>query len=137
MDYEKKLNSLKKFTKQERSSFSYWYNHWKAFNLVAMQHKVWKFKYLFHDIEKPWLMLHWKDYHKVQLWHRTHNNHHLEYYWVGKVDWEAMVIDWECSRYTKLASPETAREQYNNHCDSIYYNALQENMLPILDKLKI
>lgn len=29
----------------------------------------------------------------------------------GKIDWEALVIDWECSRYTKKASPLTAREE--------------------------
>lgn len=100
---------FKKFTKEQRSSFSYWYNHWKAFNLVAKELHCWKLKYLFHDIEKPWLKLIWGDYKKVQKWHRTHNAHHLEY--PKEKDYEAMVIDWECSRYTKYAAPRTALQE--------------------------
>ena len=90
---------FKKFTKEQRSSFTYWYYHWKAFNLTAYHLGHWRFKYLFHDIEKPWLMLFWKDYNRVQKWHRTHNSHHTEY--KGQWDTYAMVIDWECSRFTK------------------------------------
>lgn len=92
-------NRFKKIDKSERSSFPYWFNHWKAFNAVAIELGVWKSKYLFHDIEKPFLKLFLKDYNKVQKWHRTHNRHHLEY--KGKKDYEAMVIDWECSRHAK------------------------------------
>ena len=109
----------KKFEKNQRSSFSYWFNHWKAFNGVARELGAWKFKYLFHDIEKPWLKLLWGDYKKVQRWHREHNAHHLEYkkrYTKG-YDYEAMVIDWECSRYTKVASPRTAIEEINLKLD--------------------
>ncbi len=106
---------FKKFEKSERSSFSYWYNHWKAFNVVAKELGVWKFKYLFHDIEKPWLKLFMRDYKKVQKWHREHNAHHLEYKYAFSrgYDYDAMVIDWECSRYTKVASPRTALEEIN------------------------
>lgn len=100
---------FKKFDKSQRSSFSYWFWHFLAFNLVAIELKAWKPKYLFHDIEKPWLKLIWRDYSKVQKWHRTHNSHHLEY--KGERDWPAMVIDWECSRYTKYAAPRTAIEE--------------------------
>ena len=55
--YKEKLNNLKKFDKKDRSSFSYWFNHWKAFQLVALSCNAWKFKYLFHDIEKPFIRL--------------------------------------------------------------------------------
>ena len=72
---QEKLNKLRRFGKDERSSFPYWFAHWKAFNMVALQLGHWKFKYLFHDIEKPWLMLLWKDYKRVQKWHRAHNTH--------------------------------------------------------------
>ncbi len=48
-------------------------------------------------------------YEKVQKFHRLHSRHHLEY--PGEKDWEAMMIDWECSRYTKQASPRTAKEE--------------------------
>lgn len=97
---------LKKFTKDQRSSFTYWFYHWKAFNLTALHLHHWRFKYLFHDIEKPWLMLFWKDYKRVQKWHRTHNSHHVEY--DGLWDTYAMIIDWECSRFTKTDAPLNA-----------------------------
>lgn len=124
---------FKKFDKSQRSTFAYWFYHWKAFNLTAMSLGAWKFKYLFHDFEKPWLRL-FLPYEKVQRFHRKHSRHHLEYkhapmyisntLWAktynedgtecyeGKdFDWEAMVIDWECSRHTKIASPRTALEE--------------------------
>ena len=47
--------NFKKFTKEQRSSFSYWFYHVLAFNLVAKELHCWKLKYLFHDFEKPWL----------------------------------------------------------------------------------
>ena len=112
---------FKKFDKSQRSTFSYWYNHWKAFNEVARDLRIWKLKYLLHDIEKPWLKLILKDYKKVQKWHRLHNSHHLEY--PGEKDWIAMIIDWECSRYTKKAAPRTAIEEANEklHNGSMAY----------------
>lgn len=109
------LHHFKKFGEDKKSSFSYWYYHWKAFNLVAIYLHVWKFKYLFHDIEKPWLRL-FLPYKKVQKWHRTHNKHHVQYKGgIDKIDWEALVIDNECSRFTKLAAPLNARE-YLYYC---------------------
>ena len=102
------------FDKSQRSKFDYWFAHWCAFNMTALNLGVWKFKYLFHDIEKPWLMWVWNDYSHVQKWHRTHNAHHLEY--IGETyDFEAMVIDWECSRFTKIASPLTARQEFETN----------------------
>ena len=78
------------FDKSQRSSFKYYFAHLCAFNMTALNLGVWKFKYLFHDFEKPWLMLIWKDYPKVQKWHRTHNRHHLEYAGDKVYDFEAM-----------------------------------------------
>ena len=86
------------FSKEERSTFPYWFAHWCAFNMTALNLRWWKPKYLFHDIEKPFLMLLWKDYTKVQKWHRTHNNHHLEY--KNGVD----NIDWVFSGSSRLGS---------------------------------
>lgn len=103
------------FDKSQRSSFKYYFAHLCAFNMTALNLGVWKFKYLFHDFEKPWLMLLWKDYSRVQKWHRTHNRHHLEYAGGKVYDFEAMVIDWECSRFTKLQSPLTAKEEYEKY----------------------
>ena len=77
---------------------------------------VWKIKYLFHDWYKPWLKMFGIPYSKIQKYHRYSANHHLEYlekhHDPTKFDWEAMIIDWECSRYTKEASPRNARQEY-------------------------
>lgn len=101
------------FTKEERSSFGYWFAHWCAFQMTALNLHIWKPKYLLHDIEKPWLKLFWRDYSKVQAFHRTHNNHHVEYLFdhdIHDFDIDAYIIDNECSRFTKQASPVRARE---------------------------
>ena len=102
---------FKKFEKKDRSSFNYWFNHWKAYNWVAWRLGVWSPRFLLHDIEKPWLMWLWKDYPKVQKYHRTHSRHHLAYQGKKERDWLGIVLDWECSRYTKIASPRTARQE--------------------------
>lgn len=117
-----KLEDFPKFNRNERATFKYTFWHWMAFNLVAKELNAWKFKYLFHDIEKPWLKLILRDYSKVQKWHRAHNSHHLEY--KGDRDWEGMVIDWQCGRYTKHACPRTAIEEasYKLNDGSIAYS---------------
>ena len=126
------------FTKDERAGFKYTFAHWCAYQMTALNLGVWKFKYLFHDFEKPWLKLIWKDYSKVQKWHRQHNSHHLEYK-SKNYDFEAMIIDWECSRFTKEASPMTAYEKYLDYCNknNNYKKLLTTNMLPILKKLNL
>ena len=98
----------KKFSKDKRSTFSYWFWHWLAFNLTAKEYGIWKLKYLFHDMEKPWLRL-FLPYEKVQKIHRQNNAHHLEF--PGEKDWEALFIDWECSHLTKEASSKRALEE--------------------------
>ena len=103
------------FTEREKSTFKYWFAHWCAYQMTALNLKCWKFKYLFHDIEKPWFKLFLKDYKKVRNWHRLHNKHHLSYKNINKIDWEAVVLDWECSRFTKEDSPKTAREKYDEY----------------------
>ena len=104
------MDRFRKFTKEERSTFRYWFWHWLAFNGMARELGVWRFKYLFHDMEKPFLKL-FLPYKKVQKLHRRHNRHHLEYRRPEKRDWEAMVIDWECSRLTKTACPKDSRQE--------------------------
>lgn len=135
MNIEKKLNSLKKFDKDKRSNFDYWFNHWLAYNLVALKQHAWRFKYLFHDWYKPWLKL-FLPYEKVQSFHRNHSKHHPEWlerklkkstekskvdvmFWVEdtidafhKYDYKGTIIDWECSRYTKNAANLNAYDEY-------------------------
>lgn len=110
------------FTKKSRSTFAYWFAHWCAFQMVALNLGAWKPKYLLHDIEKPWLKL-FMSYDKVKTWHRTHSKHHLSYKGnngkplyvnydvLDKLDYQAMLIDWECSRYTKAEAPKTALQE--------------------------
>lgn len=98
------------FTKEDRSSFPYWFAHWCAFNMTALNLHIWKFRFLFHDIEKPWLMLIWGDYNRVQKWHRKYNRHHIEYKGPKEYDIDAMIVDWECSRFTKLSTPFNASD---------------------------
>lgn len=108
------------FDKESRSTWKYWFAHWCSFQMTAILLKCWKPKYLFHDIEKPILLSLTKDYKKVQRWHREHNRHHTEYALshrlkdgtprFDKIDWEAAVIDWECSRHTKRQAQMNARE---------------------------
>ena len=101
------------FTKDERSSFSYWFAHWCAFQMTALNLHIWKPKYLLHDIEKPWMKLILRDYKKVQRRHRYNHSHHLEYLYnhsLWDFDIDAYIIDNECSRFTKQASPVNARE---------------------------
>lgn len=126
------------FSKAERSGFKYWFAHWCAFNMTALNLRCWKFKYLFHDIEKPWLKLILRDYKKVQKWHREHNSHHLEYFIKHKkADWEAMVIDWECSRFTKEACPLDAKGELANQVDKHpeIRDVLQYNMVKAMKNM--
>ena len=105
-----------KFTKEQRSTFRYWFWHWLAFNDVAREMGVWKIHHLFHDIEKPWLRL-FLPYRKVQEIHRHNNPHHLEYKDPANRDWIDMVIDWECSGRTKEACPRNAIEEATHKLD--------------------
>lgn len=126
------------FSKEERSTFKYWYAHRCAFVMTALNLHCFKFKYLFHDWEKPWLKLFLRDYRKVQKWHRLHNPHHIEYYIKHKkADWEAMVIDWECSRFTKASEQLNARQECERKILGFpeYGDVLRENIYPILDRL--
>ena len=109
-----KYKTCQMFTKADRSSFKYWFAHWCGFQLTALNLGIWKPKYLLHDIEKPWLKLLWKgDYKRVQKWHRTHNKHHLEYglkHGWNAIDWQALMIDWECCGLSKQEAQLDARE---------------------------
>ena len=144
INYDKWLNKLHKFDKKDRSSFPYWFSHWAAYNLIALKLGVWKPKWLLHDIEKPWLKLIWRDYKRVQKWHKHHNKHHIfsgRRYGLNKVDWLAAVLDWESSRYSKNASLLTARQETEailnerkKYTDD-EREEIRKNVLPILNYL--
>ena len=141
-DIMKDYKSFKMFTKKDRSSFKYWFAHWCGFQITALNLGIWKPKYLLHDIEKPWLKVFWKgDYKRVQKWHRTHNKHHLEYglkYGWDAIDWEALMIDWECCGLSKqeaqLDARETLEYEINRDKWKPYATEISNYLLPILNK---
>lgn len=104
------MRTYRKFTKDQRSTFPYWFWHWLAFNDVARELHVWRPRHILHDIEKPFLRLIFP-YKKVQKWHRLHNRHHLEYRYPERRSWLDMIIDWEASGRTKQACPRNAIEE--------------------------
>lgn len=136
------------FTKSERAGFGYWFSHWCAFQLTALRLGCWKFRFLFHDIEKPWLRL-FLPYEKVQKIHRKRSRHHLEYFrnhTAEQVDWLAMVIDWECSPLTKWDAPRNAVDTLNHlwsklgteyHLSEEKCSVLQFRIRQVLRKLNI
>ena len=98
------------FTKEQRSTFPYWFAHWCAFQMTALNFGIWKFRFLFHDWYKPWMKLVCK-YETVQHYHRYHSRHHLEWgqtHGYEGMDIDAFLVDIECSQYTKQASPLNA-----------------------------
>ena len=140
-DFFKDYKEVRLFTKDERSTFKYWFAHWAAYQVTALNLGVWKFKYLFHDFEKPWLKLIWP-YKKLQTWHREHHRHHLAYGlkkgW-DKVDYEALGIDWECCSLSKQACPLDARDTLDWQCEKEkwkpYEKELRAHIEPVLDRL--
>ena len=132
------------FTKAERSTFPYLLAHVCAFNMTALNCRAWKFRYLFHDFEKPFLNL-FLPYKKVQNIHRKNNKHHPEwlenkiarYYhdtpydptyevnnFLNKFDYDGAIIDWECCHFTKAEEPLDAHEEYNR---LLNYDTFKEN----------
>ena len=125
------------FDENDKSSFPYWFAHWCSFQLCALNLGVWKFKYLFHDCEKPWLRLIWP-YKKVQKWHRTHNSHHLEYglkHGFDKIDWKALMIDWECSQMSKKQCPLNCREEMENKLSEEKWQPYEKEIRTYLEPL--
>ena len=117
------MKELRKFKDTEEGTFRYWAAHWKVYNSYAIKQGVWKFKYLFHDFEKPWLNL-VMDYEKVRKYHREHSRHHLEYKGTKLYDYNAMIIDWEVSRFTKEDAPLDAIQRLNwLYTTSLIYTA--------------
>ena len=90
------------FERNSKRGSTYWFAHWCAYNMTAINCNAWKFKYLFHDIEKPWLEL-IMPHDKVKRLHQKHNRHHFTYR-------KRSRVDWECGRFTKAFRSETARE---------------------------
>ena len=98
------MKEYKKYKESDKGTFSYWFAHWRAYNSYAIEQGVWKPKYLLHDAGEPWLRL-VMDYEKANKFHKSHNRHHLEYEGSKPFDYDAMILDWEVSRFTKEDAP--------------------------------
>ena len=75
-------------------------------------------------------------YEKVQSFHRRHARHHKEY--KGKrYDWLGMIVDWECSQYTKAVATMNARQKMEAYKDTHpeFYRKLKQNLDPLLIEL--
>lgn len=88
------------------------------------------FRSLFHDLDKIFLYMFF-DYQTVHKWHREHAKHH-SIKAATKKDFQQMVIDWECARYTKPDKPLNARETLYT-----YYPQLEDKVLPILEEFNL
>lgn len=97
------------FSSKERGTFKYWFAHWCAYQMTALNLRCWKPRFLLHDVDKPWLNLIFP-YPKSKILHRKWSRHHLEYSGKKEIDWLGMVIDWECSRFTKIERSANARQ---------------------------
>lgn len=106
--------------------------------MVAITLGIWKFKYLFHDWYKPWMKMFGFKYETIQKYHKTHSRHHIEYLWnhsydYTKLDIDAMIIDWECSQYTKEMCDHGVWQEYEEFRK--YYPSLDLYMLPRIKEL--
>lgn len=107
--------------------FKYWFNHWFTYQLVAILHHCWRFRFLFHDIEKPWLNLFWTKA-KVKDW--QHNRHHIIF-----TDNPDYLGDWECARFTKSDKPLTARQLFHKDFENkLWANHIAKEIEIVLDK---
>lgn len=101
------------------------------------------------------------EYKKIQKFHRNHSNHHIEYLlntiyekdsnlklMYTKFDWEELIIDWQCSQYTKSACSRGARKEMERYVEKIkeymdesmhfYLTFAFENcMKPLLDEMNL
>ena len=68
------MRTYKKFTKDQRSTFPYWFWHWLAFNDVAREWGVWRFHHIFHDMENGQKTGYFLD----QKYNRDNIKHYIE-----------------------------------------------------------
>ena len=74
----------------------------------------------------------------MQKWHRTHNSHHLEYglkHGFDKIDWKALMIDWECSQMSKKQCPLNCREEMKNKLSEEKWQPYEKEIRTYLEPL--
>lgn len=111
--------------------FKSWFSHWCAFQFTAIKLNSWRFRFLFHDMEKPFEQI-LLNHDFVSKWHRKLSRHHAEFIFPKHRDYLGMVIDLECSRLTKPQKQMDAKSTLDK-----YYPELKNKILPILNKLNL
>jgi len=88
---------------------------------------------LLHDVDKIFMLLFTnKSVKEIQQNHRNKVRHHVNNQIKTEKDYIQMIIDWECSRYSKPDKQLNARETLDK-----FYPQLTETILPIIEKLKL
>lgn len=90
--------------------------HWIALNRLAIQKKVWHWRFLLHDLDKVFLYC-FISKEKASSWHKAHSKHHIRNNTVQ--DPLQAVLDWECARFTKPDKPLTARETWKKYYSEV------------------
>ena len=82
-----------------------------------------------HDVDKVFLKIFLPEdvVHKI---HTRFSHHHRKAH--TKKDYQQMVIDCECARFTKPDKPLNARETLE-----AYYKPMTETILPIIEELNL
>lgn len=117
----------------DTNHFRYTIKHKKAFLCIEKQilgrNTV---RGYLHDVDKLFLYLFAKPGNKwVSNLHRRYSRHHVLKA-RSKSDFVQMVIDWECSRFTKPDKPLNARETMNT-----IYPQMKEKVEPILKEFNL
>ena len=133
------IATIMKTNKINWQAFSYTWAHKIAFLKVEKQllGRI-SVRGIVHDMDKllwwyPLGYLLGKDAKWVQNHHRNWARHHPHNSIVKKYDdYVEMIIDWECDRFTKPDKPLNAYQTLYK-----FYPELEDNILPILEKLKL
>lgn len=92
----------------------YTLKHWVALNHLALKCKVWKPRFLLHDLDKVILYTLGWDKERVTEYHRSKASHHCPNGQEPRDPLQA-VLDWECARFTKPDKPLNARQTWHKY----------------------
>lgn len=88
---------------------------------------------ILHDLDKVYMYLFTnKSVKEIQKIHRNKARHHVNNQIKTEKDYIQMIIDWECARFTKPDKQLNARETLDK-----FYPHIKENVLPVIEKLKL
>lgn len=105
------LKNIKKNIIESYNHIPYTLKHYLAF-LKTEKKLLGTYKYKFHDLDKilMYIFIPFIGTKKIKDIHRKRTHHIEKEKNVKDCNYEEAIIDWECSRFTKLDKPETARE---------------------------